>query len=404
MLEKKSHQVVILLTISLMLMSSIMRAPITTMPLMLPQIAESLHVAQSQLGIITTIPLIMFLLISNFATKTMVKFGLNRALMLSLLSIIVGSILRMLVNMPLILLGTALIGIGIAHLNVLMPPFVATYFPNKIGLYTSVYSLAIMVGSAVFSLITAPVVAVSGWQGVMGLLVLVPAITLVLWFWTTKKIVPTANETIPANQTGQPKEHLRVWSNYKAWPFLFVFGVQATVNYTTVAWLPSMMLQHGVPNGVMTIFMSLYSFVGMPLSIILPTVFLTLKAKGTTWVSLGAGMVALLSVVMLFHTQTKSVVFWGIVTILIGASTAFFFLFSLTMFASKTQSPVQTARLSGMAQAGGYFISAFGPILYGHAFDANPAGKIQNIVYLILVLLMIVSAVMIAHTKNVFDE
>jgi CP family cyanate transporter-like MFS transporter len=92
MLEKKSHQVVILLTISLMLMSSIMRAPITTMPLMLPQIADSLHVAQSQLGIITTIPLIMFLLISNFATKTMVKFGLNRALMLSLLSIIVGSI------------------------------------------------------------------------------------------------------------------------------------------------------------------------------------------------------------------------------------------------------------------------------------------------------------------------
>lgn len=85
--------------------------------------------------------------------------------------------------------------------------------------------------------------------------------------------------------------------------------MQATVNYTTVAWLPSMMLQHGVPNGLMTIFMSLYSFVGMPLSIVLPTVFLTLKAKGTTWVSLGAGIVALLSVMMLFHTQTKSVVF-----------------------------------------------------------------------------------------------
>ena len=381
-----------------------MRAPITTMPLMLPQIAESLHVAQSRLGIITTIPLVMFLLISNFATKTMVKFGLNRALMLSLLSIIIGSILRMLVNMPLILLGTALIGIGIAHLNVLMPPFVATYFPNKIGLYTSVYSLAIMVGSAVFSLITAPVVAVSGWQGVMGLLVLVPALTLILWLWTTKMATPTINETTSANQVVKTKEHLRVWTNYKAWPFLFVFGVQATVNYTTVAWLPSMMLQHGVPNGIMTIFMSLYSFIGMPLSIILPTVFLTLKAKGTTLVSLGAGIVALLSVIMLFNTQTKSVVFWGIITILIGGATAFFFLFSLTMFASKTQSPVQTARLSGMAQAGGYFLSAFGPILYGHAFEANPAGKIQNIVYLILVLLMIVSAIMIAYTKNVFDE
>ncbi|MCG4288227.1 MFS transporter, partial [Lactobacillaceae bacterium KNUT 0156] len=77
-------------------------------------------------------------------------------------------------------------------------------------------------------------------------------------------------------------------------------------------------------------------------------------------------------------------------------------LYTMTMFAAKTDSPVETARLSGMAQAGGYFMSAFGPMLYGMAFTANPAGEIQNIVYLILVVLMIAAALLMAATKHLF--
>ena len=68
----------IALVASVMLIGLIMRSPITTLPLMLSQISQELGVPSGQLGILTTIPLVMFLLISNFASKTMAVFGLKK--------------------------------------------------------------------------------------------------------------------------------------------------------------------------------------------------------------------------------------------------------------------------------------------------------------------------------------
>ncbi|SUP59277.1 cyanate transporter [Weissella viridescens] len=78
--KKYKLSVYLLLSLSVVLIGTNMRAPVTTLPLMLNQIAASLHVATSQLGILTTIPLVMFVLVSNFAAKTMQLMGLKRAM------------------------------------------------------------------------------------------------------------------------------------------------------------------------------------------------------------------------------------------------------------------------------------------------------------------------------------
>ena len=149
--------------------------------------------------------------------------------------------------------------------------------------------------------------------------------------------------------------------------------------------------------------MSFYSFIGMPISILVPNILVNMRRKGTLATIAVAAVMSLIGAVMLFDQETSSVVYWFFLTILIGFATSFFFLYTMTMFAAKTSSPVETARLSGMAQAGGYFMSAFGPMLYGMAFTANPNGVIQNVVYLVLVIVMIVAAVMMAMTKHLFD-
>ena len=141
----------------------------------------------------------------------------------------------------------------------------------------------------------------------------------------------------------------------------------------------------------------------MPISILVPNILVNMRRKGTLATIAVAAVMSLIGAVMLFDQETSSVVYWFFLTILIGFATSFFFLYTMTMFAAKTSSPVETARLSGMAQAGGYFMSAFGPMLYGMAFTANPNGVIQNVVYLVLVIVMIVAAVMMAMTKHLFD-
>lgn len=402
MSNKKVASTGAILAASVLLIGLIMRSPITTLPLMLTQISGELGVDKGQLGILTTIPLVMFLLISNFASKTMSFFGLKKALGLSLASIFLGTALRLVVTMPTMLIGTVLVGAGIAHLNVFMPTFVASYFSHKVGVYTSMYSLTIMIGSATFSLLTAPVVATFGWHAVMWLLVLLPAIVLGFWIYTSMRVP----EKVPATRgrhhdTNAPKK--KIWTNIKAWPFLIVFGVQAIINYTGVAWLPTMMAQHHVSAGSISVIMSFYSFIGMPISILVPNILVNMRRKGTLATIAVAAVMSLIGAVMLFDQETSSVVYWFFLTILIGFATSFFFLYTMTMFAAKTSSPVETARLSGMAQAGGYFMSAFGPMLYGMAFTVNPNGVIQNVVYLVLVIVMIVAAVMMAMTKHLFD-
>lgn len=90
MSNKKVASTGAILASSVLLIGLIMRSPITTLPLMLTQISGELGVDKGQLGILTTIPLVMFLLISNFASKTMAFFGLKKALGLSLASIFLG--------------------------------------------------------------------------------------------------------------------------------------------------------------------------------------------------------------------------------------------------------------------------------------------------------------------------
>ncbi|KRL76561.1 hypothetical protein [Secundilactobacillus paracollinoides] len=70
----------------------------------------------------------------------------------------------------------------------------------------------------------------------------------------------------------------------------------------------------------------------------------------------------------------------------------------MTMFALKTRNPYETAKLSGMAQAGGYCISAFGPTLYGLVFAANPVGQLQNVCYVVLILVMVVTCTLIVRS------
>lgn len=378
----------------------IMRAPITTLPLMLKELATNLHVAQSQLGILTTLPLVMFLLFSNFASVVLNRFGFKKAMMLALGMLTAGSFLRLIITMPTMLVGTCLIGIGIAHLNVFMPSLVAAYFPTRIGLYTTFYSFAMIFGNAIFNLITAPVARAFGWKSMMWLLVLTTVLALIGWLlvmtWLPEKI-----QHRQKNQTDHAKSNLHVWNNKHAWPFLLTFGAQATMNYTFSAWMPALMAFHHVSADIIGVITASFALIDLPIAIFLPQLLVVLNKKGKNILIGSASISGVIAAAMLFVQNTSAVAFWMTESLLGGFAISVFFIFTMTMFAVKTDDPYATAKLSGMAQAGGYLMSAFGPSLYGLAFAANPTGNLQNSVYLALVLVAFISSLMIVRIEKV---
>lgn len=376
----------------------IMRSPITTLPLMLKELATNLHVAQSQLGILTTLPLIMFLVFSNFASVLLNRMGFKKAMVVAIGTLVAGSFLRLIITMPTMLLGTCLIGAGIAHLNVFMPSLVTAYFPDRIGLYTTLYSFAMIFGNAIFNLITAPVVQMWGWKSMMWLLVIMPLLALISWLLVTTWLPEKINH---ADIKRHVKSDLQVWNNKHAWPFLLTFGGQATMSYTFSAWMPALMAYHQVPAGIIGVITASFALIGLPISIFLPQLLVIFRQRGKSLLIWSAGLCGLIAAGMLFVQNTSSVVFWMTESLLIGYAIGVFFIFDMTMFAVKTDNPYATAKLSGMAQAGGYLMSAFGPSLYGLAFATNPTGNLQNSVYLGLVLIALVSSLLIVRIEKV---
>ena len=130
---RKSKIGIFAMVLVVILVGSMMRTPITTIPLILGNLAQSLRVAQGSLGILTTLPLVMFMVFSNFASQILKRMGFKRSLLLALAILVLGSALRMVVTMPTMIGGTILIGVAIAYLNVLCRRLWRPIFRNGLG-------------------------------------------------------------------------------------------------------------------------------------------------------------------------------------------------------------------------------------------------------------------------------
>jgi len=102
--------------LGIILIGAVLRAPFTALPTILGDIAQGLGVEVNSLGVLTSLPLLMFALFSSFATRLAQKIGLEHLFTYSLIVLTVGSVIRIL-NLPLLYLGTLLIGASVAILT-----------------------------------------------------------------------------------------------------------------------------------------------------------------------------------------------------------------------------------------------------------------------------------------------
>jgi CP family cyanate transporter-like MFS transporter len=109
-----------LFILSIVLLGVVMRSTFTTIPVVIDNVANTFGLPVSQLGILTTLPLLTFAVVSPTTTFFTKRFGIEKTLLAALLFVLVGSIARI-VSAPMLFIGTILVGIGIAFINVLLP-------------------------------------------------------------------------------------------------------------------------------------------------------------------------------------------------------------------------------------------------------------------------------------------
>ena len=373
----------------IVMMGMILRIPFTSIPPVISEVAKGLGVSVSSLGILTTIPLLSFAIISPSAPKFGQKWGIEKSFAIFVLLMAVGSLLRI-ISMPFLFLGTVLIGVGIATLNVLLPSAVVANFPTQIGRYTSTYSLAMTIATILASSLAVPIVKATNWQTLILILSVLIVLALVVWLPNTKQ--NHVLEPRPADGT-----HTSIWRNKRAWYLLAYGGLQSLYYYTAMAWLPTMAQQAGLSAEAAGYLSGIFTLITLPLTFVLPTAFTRWNNKQRRMVMVAFSAFACVGVGMILFNG-HSFLFWLIVNLLMGFSGGALFPYLLTMFSVKTTTPTRTAELSGMVQSGGYLLAAFGPTLFGYGFGLWHSWTIQLILLLVLIVLMAAAAWMVEKT------
>ncbi|OXM15500.1 CynX/NimT family MFS transporter [Paenibacillus herberti] len=365
----------------ILLIAANMRAAITSVGPLINQISSSYQLSSELSGLLTSMPLLAFAVMSLVAPRISERFGAERSLLYSLVLLIAGMLVRAIPGAPALFVGTALLGLAIAVSNVLLPSIIKRDFPTGIGLLTGSYSVTMSMFAAIASGAAVPLSSMPGWDWNLSLLVwvLLAVIALVAWLPRSLKAKPAGTLRAPGSLSSMFRSPL-------AWRITFFMGLQSMTFYVTIAWLPAILLERGFSAAAGGWMLSLMQLVSLPTSFFLPVWASRMRTQVP--LVLASGITSLCAYSGLLWGSTDLSVLW---IILLGLSQGATISLALTFFGLRTRNAAEAARLSGMAQAFGYLLAALGPVLLGTLHDSfnswNPVLAVLLLVSLTVLLL-----------------
>ncbi|HGY9811549.1 TPA: CynX/NimT family MFS transporter [Streptococcus pneumoniae] len=337
-----------------------LRTPFTVLPIILGNISQGLEVEVSSLGVLTSLPLLMFTLFSPFSTQLAQKIGLEHLFTYSLFFLTIGSLIR-LINLPLLYLGTLMVGASVAVINVLLPSLIQANQPKKIGFLTTLYVTSMGIATALASYLAVPITQASSWKGLILLLTLLCLATFLVWLPNHRY-----NHRL-APQTKQ-KSQIKVMRNKQVWAIIIFSGFQSLIFYTVMTWLPTMSIHAGLSSHEAGLLTSILSLISIPFSMTIPSLTTSLSTRNRQLMLTLVSLAGVVGISMLFF-PINNFIYWLAIHLLIGTATSALFPYLMINFSLKTSAPEKTAQLSGLSQTGGYILAAFGPTLFGYSFD-----------------------------------
>jgi MFS transporter, CP family, cyanate transporter len=352
----------------MLLVAGNLRAGITTVGPLLGEVQHDLGLPSVVASVLISLPLLAFAVVSPLAPRIARHLGLERSLALGLLVLAVGLVVRSLPGLPLLWVGTGLLGVAIAVLNVVLPALVKRDFPRRIGQITGVYS-AVQAGfAAIAAGVAVPVAGASaiGWRlpwamwaglALIGFAVLVPQLR-------RRTVVPSGEDDI-AVDAPEAVRWRSPWTTALGWQITAFMGLQSVGFYVLITWLPSIERAAGIPSaeaGVHQLVLNAAGIAGsLGVSALIP------RLRDQRIITPLAPLFFIVGIAGFLFAPQLAVVWAAIAGISGGAA----IVLALSFFGLRTRHHSQAAALSGMAQSVGYLLAAAGPILAGAWHDAT---------------------------------
>src|ERR671912_1029527 len=172
-----------LLILGIVLLAANLRPALTVVAPLIGQIRADTGMSNGEAGLLTTLPLLAFGLLSPVAPRVARRFGMERVLLAGLLVLVAGILLRWAGSVAALFLGTVVLGAAIAVSNVLLPSLVKREFPEHAGLMTSVYSTSLGISAAFAAGVSVPLAQLAGigWRGALAVWAIPALLAGVAW-------------------------------------------------------------------------------------------------------------------------------------------------------------------------------------------------------------------------------
>jgi CP family cyanate transporter-like MFS transporter len=350
-----------LLLVGLLLIATNLRAPVTSIAPLLGIVMEVFGLTPGEAGLLTTLPLLTFGIIAPLAATLAQRIGLERTLFLTLVFVAGGILLRSAGPTWCLFAGIAVLGIGIAIANVLLPSLIKRDFAASVAMITGLTAVTMSTAAAIASAAMVPLVGVVGWQATLASMLVLPASAMLVW---TAQLRGARQSGAKADAVQTPGDS-PMWRSPLAWQVTLFMGINSFLYYTIVAWLPSILTEAGYGPAAAGTLHGL-----MQLAAVLPGLVFGPLVRGLRDQRLAGFCVG-----VIMATSFLGLLFapsWGTLWVpLFGMASNAAFLLALTFLALRTGTARQTAALSGMAQCVGYLLAATGPIVAGVLHHAS---------------------------------
>ncbi|WNV83229.1 MFS transporter [Umezawaea sp. Da 62-37] len=386
--------------LGIVLVALTLRQAVAAVSPILGDIRVDIPISDIGVGLLGTLPPIL-LAVSGFVAPRLARgIGLDGGIVLALLLMTLGHLVRAFApGFVVLLVGSvvALAGTGIG--NVLLPPIVRRYFPDRVALLTAVYACLVGVSTAVPAALAAPVAEQMGWRFSLGVWSVTSAVALVPWLVLIARERRQRLSDAVAVESQTPAVVTRLWRSRVALSITAVFSTSTMCTYAAFAWLPEILgdIAGSTPTEA-GVLLAVTGIISVPWALIAPLLVARLRNVG--WL-IGAGIASfVLGYLGLLLAPTTLTLLW---VLLIGSGSILFPI-NLVLINDRTRTQGGTVALSGFAQGIAYALGALGPLLVGLLHDVSGGWTLPLLFLLAVILVTIIPAITLAKPAFVEDE
>src|ERR1700704_6260123 len=224
-----------------------LRAAITSLPPLFPDLQTSLHLSSATLSLLAATPVICFGVVSAFTAWLNRRYGEEAILLVALILLTAGLLLRGAAPRVMLFPGTVLAASAIAVLNVLLSSMAKRRWPERAGLLIGIYLTTLSAGAILSSLLSVPLYDSSGSvQLALGVWAVPAALAVLLWLpqlrYRTVGLAPAAADgtVVAPAQAG-----VKVYRYALTWQVTAFMALQSLLYYAALSWLPTIFQDRG---------------------------------------------------------------------------------------------------------------------------------------------------------------